>query len=308
VHDGAELQNHWHAMVRVCRRVLDSREEAEDCASTALLQALERPETVPVNAEAFLITVAKRRASDRLRSVHRERARLERMSAQPSHEVADVAEAFVEQAEARWLDQQAQARLPARTYAVLRRLADGETVDEAAAALEMSKRAAESHLLRARRLLRAASSAALSVLAWSVYVFRRSWQAAPAVPAAALVAIALPILTANNPPVVLEERTAPSRTAWTADATPTARHSPGAGPPRTAPTPAATLLLPSEPMVVEPSTAPPPEPSAVAVLDGPAGARTEVWREERPQGDGTVLGDTAACLSQLKVTVDEVGC
>lgn len=63
---GHELVRHWDAMVRACRPLVDNEQEAEDCAAAALLQLIEEPRADLRRPEAFLVTLATRRARDEL--------------------------------------------------------------------------------------------------------------------------------------------------------------------------------------------------------------------------------------------------
>jgi RNA polymerase sigma-70 factor (ECF subfamily) len=189
-------------MVCACERVLSSHAEAEDCASEALLAVLERGGLDKVdNEEAWLVRIAKRRAIDAVRRDVRGRRRALRLAVQADPQAAaDIAEAVVEQAEARWLSRTAQEVLPETSAQVLAAVADGHTIAEAADRLGMTKRAAESHLHRARAALRAALSATLGLLAALGWTLRRAAHGAPvAVLAAATAFLVAPQLIVSQP-------------------------------------------------------------------------------------------------------------
>jgi DNA-directed RNA polymerase specialized sigma24 family protein len=159
-----ELERHWRSMVRVAHSVLGSRPEAEECAASAIVQVLERQPAEVDNLEAFLVTVAKRRALDSLRALDRSRRRDARLAGQLDTSVADVAEAVVARAEARWMQAEARTRLSRQSYRILEATADGEGIADIAAREGLTVRAAQSDLFRSRRLLRSVWARALSVL------------------------------------------------------------------------------------------------------------------------------------------------
>jgi len=167
--DGPELFASWQAMVRVCERVLGSRDDAEDCASEALLQAFADGLDDVENVEAWLVAIAKRRAMDVLRRRVRTRRQLIRLASRCDVSDADHADRVADEAEARWLSGKADELLTAPARAVLRVVADGGSVNDAAHRLAMSRRSAESHLHRARLTLRAAR---VAVPAFAVAVLR----------------------------------------------------------------------------------------------------------------------------------------
>jgi RNA polymerase sigma-70 factor (ECF subfamily) len=199
---GAEqdLLTHWPAMVRACERVVASREDAEDCASEALVAALRRGGLGDVrNEEAWLVSVAKRKAIDVVRGDVRGRKRAARIAGEHPIDAADAAEAVLDQAEARWLAQQSRALLAPAAAEVLEAVADGHSIADAADRLGMTKRAAESHLHRARAALRTAWTATLGVLSWLAGA-RRWGQTAPAAALAAGLILSLsPGLGAAGP-------------------------------------------------------------------------------------------------------------
>ena len=152
--DGAQLLALWKSMVRVCEPILASRDDAEDCASEALLTALDGAGLSGVaNAEAWLVTVAKRRAMDQLRRRVRHRSRL--ASVVEDDHAPDVAEGVADASEARWLRRHAAETLTPAARTVLDVVVDGGSVDDAAARLGITRRSAEAHLHRARVSLRA---------------------------------------------------------------------------------------------------------------------------------------------------------
>ena len=97
-----EVWPHWEAMVSASRSVLGSSEDAYDCAAEAMAQVLERAPQDVVNAEAFLVTVARRRAIDHYRRGQRERRRDAQLAAYEQTSVVDIAEDVARRAEAAW--------------------------------------------------------------------------------------------------------------------------------------------------------------------------------------------------------------
>lgn len=292
---------HWRAMVGACERVLGDREEAEDCASEALLAALRDGGLDGIqNLEAWLVRIAKRRAYDAVRRDVRGRTRAKRLAARANEHVADLTESILDQAEARWLAQAAEQILPQATAAVLASVADGYTVGEAADRLGMTKRAAESHLHRARAALRAAWTATLAVLGWMAAGFRR---VAPSAPAAALAAV-VGLLAGPWPP-----------------------HEGGAvEPPRLAPvTTTLALIVPAAeragsaseraaPLVKAPRRTAPDLAAAraggrrvVQRVETPGAGAVNVDAEDRPS-PGDPVGAVLWCLDNLQVSQEHVGC
>jgi len=107
-------------------------DEARDCAAEAVRQVLDRQPTGVVNLEAYMVTVAKRRAIDRHRARERERRRDRRLAGQLATTVPDVAEGVASRAEACWADGEARALLKPHVYRLVRMLVDGVPLNEAA--------------------------------------------------------------------------------------------------------------------------------------------------------------------------------
>lgn len=187
-----QFDEQWGPMVRTARSVLGSRDEAEECAAAAIVQVLERRPRDVDNVQAFMVTVAKRRAIDRHRTVERGRRRDARLETVSEASVADIAEGVVARAEAVWLDQEARMRLAPEVYGVLRMVADGVEVSEAAAAHGMTTRAAHSHLHRARKLLRGVWARTLAVIGTAWVAVRRSAGPSAVTALAAAAVITLP--------------------------------------------------------------------------------------------------------------------
>ena len=292
------LLAHWPAMVGVCERVLNSREEAEDCASEALLAVLTAGglDNNVRNEQAWLVQIAKRRAIDAVRREIRDRRRTVRLAAQANLGSDDVTEAVLDQAEARWLSRMAAEILPPLSAAVLDTVADGYSVGEAAAQLGMTKRAAESHLHRARTALRAAWAATLSLVGWFVSGLRRN---APAVSgtllAAALAVLGSPLLHPPTGPH-LSQPEVPVLTM------PLEVRVPAETPTRLAATTDARLVPASQRVHLPASTA---SPRTTRVSTPVVGIR--LTREQRPSPDDPV-GSLLWCAQHVEVSWQRVGC
>lgn len=310
--DAADVLETWPAMVRVCRGVLGNRQDAEDCAAEAVVSVLAdgRHEQAR-NVEAFMVTVARRRAVDVLRRRDREQRRAVRLQAELDLTAPDVAEALVDQAEAQWLARQARLQLTPSALAVLAELAEGASVEQAAATLGVSRRSVESHLLRARRVLRGLSAGPLALLGWLLAPFRR----APATPATGVtlaaaaavlsLALALPDMPGEGNP-----RDPVTVRPLNGDPVPPAPIPPEPAAPRAVPAgsgPASTV--PAQPPEQPPAAARQsvlPAPSPVASVSTPA-VRVDVDSREDP-AEGTVLEELQHCVQTLQVSNEHIGC
>jgi RNA polymerase sigma factor (sigma-70 family) len=125
--------------------------DADDCVAAALESAaagaqIDSPAT-------WLATVARRRAVDLVRQREREQRAWTRLGRLQGRAEPDFADDVVEQETARWLAQEA-AALPPRTQAVFARVRDGVPAKNVADEFGLTERSVESHVLRARRVLR----------------------------------------------------------------------------------------------------------------------------------------------------------
>jgi RNA polymerase sigma-70 factor (ECF subfamily) len=190
----------WQAVIaereraeRVARSRCSSRQDAEDCVQEAMVRVVAMSDVDVARVGPLLSTVVANLAAD----THRSRSRAARAEprlrpaaiSQPSPE-EDVCDAL----EARWLWDK-RAELPDQDRAVLELRTQGRTAGEAAAALGVTYKAAESAYTRARTKMRAIwrAAAALLGILWG----RPGRDAAPVVvPAAASAALAvLTVLT-----------------------------------------------------------------------------------------------------------------
>ncbi|WHT19158.1 sigma-70 family RNA polymerase sigma factor [Crossiella sp. CA-258035] len=148
------------ALVRV-RAAGASKEQAEDCVQDAVADLLASAHTTPVDRpEAWLTTVSRRRFADQLRRRRREQTALARSDAQRAVFGADPSEAVADRDQARWMAA-ALDELPETTREVVAMAGAGKPPTEIATELGLSSRSVESHLTRARRLLRRLAAAAV---------------------------------------------------------------------------------------------------------------------------------------------------
>jgi DNA-directed RNA polymerase specialized sigma24 family protein len=298
-----QLEQQWGPMVRAARGVTGNREEAEECAAQALLQVLERQPADVANLQAFMVTVAKRRGLDRLRMLERIRIRDSRLEGLAEHSIADVAENVVARAEACWIDQQARELLRPQVYALLQMIADGRTMSESARALSISERAAQSHLHRARTLLRATLANALAAIAVLGLRLKRSAAASASMTLAATALLLIPAHLGGG-----------------AMDTPGPSEAPTVGIVMVSPVDSAASGRAGRPVLagVAGRRAPVGQPTSVPAqrntrpllkVREPLGATTRV-REDR-HGSGPPagpVGTVTECLNNLELTAQHVGC
>lgn len=291
-------------MVGTARGVLGTVDDTEECASEALLQVCEaRPGDV-LNMEAYLVTVAKRRAIDRLRHLDRARRRDARLAAREAMLVPDAAEDVVRRDEARWMSMEAERLLDPRALELLRRVADGDDIQEISRSLGMSTSAAQSALHRSRKLLREVYAKALALVGIGAVAGRRVGSlSAPAIVAAALVLVPSPT-------------DAPDRAPH--DAPPRLQADQAQEPAESAPRSQELLKQPigeSLGHAAVPAAAVPPAPHAssenppAVEVAGPLSSRValEERNDNSPDQDG-LPEEVAHCLQSLQVTTQHVGC
>lgn len=168
--DAQQLEMRWAAVVehrdralRVARARCHDRGAVDDCVQEAMARVVAMPSVELSTVGPLLSTVVAHVAADVGRDAARCSALGARLTrAQPAVPAAE--DAACDQAEARWLGQVAE-RLPTQDRAVLLLRADGLSVAEVAAELDITYKAAEAAFTRARKVLRAAWRATLGVLA-----------------------------------------------------------------------------------------------------------------------------------------------
>jgi RNA polymerase sigma-70 factor (ECF subfamily) len=145
--------SHQDRLMRIARRRLPTREDAEDCVQEALIRAacfagLDEP-----RAGQFLTATLVRLCVDHHRSTAAARRALSRI-----HDVVSAPspeDAVCEQAEAAWLLAQVDGRLSLQECAVVYARMRGCSTREAASQLQISHKAAEAAFTRARARMRA---------------------------------------------------------------------------------------------------------------------------------------------------------
>jgi len=293
------LMKHWAAMVRAAYAVLGSVHEAEECAAASIAQVIERPPEHVLNLEAFLVTVAKRRALDAARVRQRERSRDARCAVLASGPAPDPAEDVAARAEATWVAQEARRLLSAQAYQLLIRAAEGTPARQIAEETGLTERAVESHLLRARRTLRHVVTRVGAGLGVLGLVVRRG--AAPAA-ATAPVVLAVALLVV------------PSQSGGARDGSPGA--SPGQALPHLEargqralqPAPGSRHALRSKHSRSEGTPAPTAAATTVTRLGGPAGTGVTLRRESSGTDEDSPVEVVQACLERITISPERIGC
>lgn len=302
-----DLLEHWPTMVRVAQSVLRSRADAEECAASAIAQVVAQARLDVENYEAYLVTVVKRRALDMRRAHGRAWRRTVRYASHEEVSAADIAEDVVARAEAVWADTAARRLLSPRVYRLLQMVGDGVPTSQIALELGLTSRAVESHLLRARRVMRAALAHALALLGALGFALRRIFVvSAPTTAAAAAVVLLV---------------TAPSLRTWSP-------WSPGASQELTVASPHSYELPMRHPSIRKPSislrAARPARGgtsasrrlrpsqtgsrSRVATLQGPAHASATVTAGDSGTHEDTPLQMIVACARRFRVSSEHIGC
>jgi DNA-directed RNA polymerase specialized sigma24 family protein len=301
-----QLAEHWGAMMRSARSVLGSRDEAEECAGQALLQVCEQDVSNVLNMEAYMVTVAKRRAIDRLRNLERSRRRDQLLGSQDRLLLNDPAEDVAQRSEARWMAGEAARLLDARSLDVLTRYAEGEAIASIAVTHDLTEGAARTVLHRARKLLREVYAKSLAVLGLGWLAGRRTGPAAPAaVTLAAVVFVLSPFLPAQVGPTP-GVAAPPSGNRLTLESA----SSPAALPVAASATLVLTVLPPPAAAAPEFPRTPAPLAHEVVAVSEPMGAKTVITRRQR--GDHATYDDPATvlvdCLKNFRLTASQIGC
>jgi hypothetical protein len=258
--------------------------------------------------EAYMVTVAKRRAIDRLRNLERSRRRDQLLGSQDRLVLNDPAEDVAQRSEARWMAGEAVRLLDARSLDVLTRYAEGEAIASIAATHDLTEGAARTVLHRARKLLREVYAKSLAVLGLGWLAGRRAGPAAPAATAVTLAAVVFvlsPFLPAQVGPAP-GIAAPPSGNRLTLESA----SSPATLPVAASATPVLTVLPPPAAAAPELSRTPAPLTHDVVAVSEPLGAKTVVTRRQR--GDHATYDDPATvlvdCMTNFRITASQIGC
>lgn len=159
-------------LARLAQRRTSSWFDAEDTAQEAIVRALEAPELDCEQLPGWLTRVAINLCTDLARDRGRQHKRIRYQVLQEAAE-PDLESIVVERAHAQAMHKLALALPPAQRSALLMR-AEGRSVDDVAAALGISPKAAESLLSRARATLRRAAGAVVAAAVLLVRFCRRT--------------------------------------------------------------------------------------------------------------------------------------
>lgn len=289
--------------VREATRVLGQRNDAEDCAHDALLAALQRPDSLDTarRQDGWITVVARRRSIDHIRRNRRNGA-LSHSFGDPDERLApDFSDDIASRLTAQVLAEDI-AELPPATQSVLRQLAAGGTTADAAQALGITKRSADSHLHRARRHLRERWLTALAALTGVFTLARRPARGAAVALAAVPVALLLAVAQEPQAPVL---RTQPANVP--AIAPTTVERDPGALLVAAAATePSQAAHRPPDVEVASRSSAQPATREVAGVTPAP---NTSVKVTHKDDGEDTPpLEAIQRCLDELTVNPTYVGC
>lgn len=147
--DGEQLQSLRTALLRVPS---SAHEESEDLVQEAFLRALSRPDVDPDRLKAWLLTVVRNLGNDAFRRNRSASTAMARLAKSELPE-PDPADAVVDDDQAKCVVELVEA-LPPLQREVLKEVAKGRTIEQAAHATGLSARGAEGHLRRARAVLR----------------------------------------------------------------------------------------------------------------------------------------------------------
>lgn len=256
------------AAVRHCRSAGASAEDAEDSAQDALVSLLESPEAPVRRPGAWIVTVSHRRWVDHLRRDRREHAVLRREHAMSGGPV-DPAEVVADRDQAKWLVASLK-ELPKTTQEICLAVGRGSSREKVAEDFGISPRAVESHLTRARRMLRRLRTIVVIPVIAAVDRLARRWPGVPDMAAAVVPVAAVVAVTMYPPPVHLpppDPVVAAPEIVKPADPVPTPSGAvPASGPPTTSvlPPPPSPTAVPAAPAAKSPSATPKLLPSGVS--------------------------------------------
>ena len=254
---------HREQLLRIARRRVPSREDAEDVVATAMVRTVEHPRLDESRVGAFLCTTVVRLAVD----VHRDRARQLAVGVRDATRAlphTPIEDTVCDSAEARWLAALL-SDLPVREREVLAARVAGLSAQEVAAHLGLTAKSTENAFTRVRRRAHGLVAATLGGVGFAVAHGRRAARPAlAAVPVAAITALGLAVVTVATAPPGAEQ------------AVPFAAGAVGATAPR-APLAPVSVVRPATP-----AARPAPSPAVVAArvpvrpAVRPAPARTEI--------------------------------
>jgi RNA polymerase sigma factor (sigma-70 family) len=187
----ADVMAHRPRLLRMAVARTTTREDAEDVVAEAIARCLAFDELDNERLGPFLTSVTVRLCIDR----HRHVVMASRVHQQLVHEDVDLGpeDAVCDQAEAAWVAGLV-ASLPERQRQVLTAKADGMSCDEIASRFQLSYKAVESSLARARAAIRRAMTAAL---AWAGLTNRyRRPAAAPGIALSVVASATVAVLSA----------------------------------------------------------------------------------------------------------------
>lgn len=298
-----------HAAIRAALKVVNTDQQAEDCAHEALAELLVKPETLrnARSLEGLAATIAKRRAQDALRQREAVRRSILKLGALLPADVPDPSQGVVDRITAEAVTA-ALAELPDKTRAVLLRLAHGDSVKEAAAHLGLTTRAAENHLHRGRKRLQSVLSPLLGLAALIGASGRGLKHAAKpasvlAVPVAAALAVVIsgPLSSGPTPPSFARPGTAvPGSTSATLTTS-------------TSSQPSTTTTHPAAPAAADPShftsvVRTEPRKQHAALVDVSLGSQSIIVEPTQGRPDRGPVENAMTCLQNFQVTPYVIGC
>jgi RNA polymerase sigma factor (sigma-70 family) len=176
----AAIWAHRPYLLGVARRRIGWH-DAEDVVQEATLRALRSAEVPDPQLRSWLVTTTVRLCVDRQREESARRRRQELLAARPESWVEpSVEDEIVERHQAAWLAERVR-RLPGRQVRAVTLRAQGMSLAEIGAEMEVPSKAVESLLGRARRLLKQAGAAAIVTVIGVRLLFKRKAQAQAAV-------------------------------------------------------------------------------------------------------------------------------
>jgi len=147
---------HRERLLRIARRRLPTLEDAEDCVQEALIRAACAARLDVARVGQYMTSVLIRLCVDHMRTLAAGQRALTRSHGEhrdppPEEDICDLAEAS-------WIRERVVGRLTVREQDVLLARADGLSTREAAQRLNISGKAAEAALTRARARIRVAAA------------------------------------------------------------------------------------------------------------------------------------------------------